>query len=182
MPAVLLLHGAGGRGTDMQSLWKNFAAKRGIVLVSPDLPRDAAFEPIAPRMFVALMDAAAAAAPIDPRRRYVFGYSMGGYLAYDAAMFDSQYFAAVGVFAHFIAPEYEGILNEAKRKTPIAIYIGTADPLIPLRSVRKTRDMLNAGGFPLLYQELPGQDHNYAEAAEQVNASTWQFFEKQRLP
>ena len=44
---------------------------------------------------------------------------VGGYLAFDGAMFESQYFAAVAVHANRIADEYTGILARAQRKTPI---------------------------------------------------------------
>lgn len=42
---------------------------------------------------------------------------MGGYLAFDAAMLESEYFAAVAVHASFISEDYVGL--------PIAIYMAT---------------------------------------------------------
>lgn len=63
-------------------------------------------------------------APIDSARVNVFGYSMGAYLAYDAATFDSEFFAAVVVTSMGIDQDYFGILAEAKRKIPQAIYMG----------------------------------------------------------
>ena len=52
---------------------------------------------------------------------------MGGYLAYDGAMFESKYFAAIAVHAMRIADDYTWILSRAERKTPISIYIGDHD-------------------------------------------------------
>ncbi len=74
---------------------------------------------------------------------------MGGYLAFDGAMFESQYFAAVAVHANRIADEYTGILARAQRKTPIAIYIGDHDQFFTVASVLKTRDLLLKSGFPV---------------------------------
>ena len=178
-PAVLLLHGAGGAGRDMLDLWKPFAREHGIVLIAPDVPRELSFEAIAPAFFRALVDGVSG---LDRKRIYVFGYSMGGYLAYDAAIFDSEYFAAVAVYADFISPEYTSILKEARRKIPIAIYAGVQDELIPVASVRGTRDLLVSRGFPIHYREFPQATHNYGALADEVNQDAWKFFEQSRLP
>jgi dienelactone hydrolase len=128
------------------------------------------------------MDQVGRDSSIDKQRQYVFGYSMGGYLAYDAAMFDSDYFAAVGVYANFISPEYVSILKEAKRMIPIAIYAGVDDEMIPVKSVRGTRDLLKARGFPVHYWEIPRQGHAYGAVADKVNADAWKFLDQTRLP
>jgi predicted esterase len=96
-------------------------------------------------------------------------------------MFDSDLFAAVAVHAMHIAEDYAGIVKRAARKTPIAIYIGDRDPLVPLAGVRRTRALLEREGFPVQYQELKGHDHNYGALAEQINADVWKFFQKYRL-
>jgi predicted esterase len=80
-----------------------------------------------------------------------------------------------------IDPEYAGIVKQAARKTPIKIYIGDQDPLVPLAGVRRTRDLLVHAGFPVEYQELPGHDHNYYALAEQINADAWKFFLHHRM-
>jgi dienelactone hydrolase len=182
LPGVLLLHGAGGSGRDTLDAWKAFAKRRGIVLVAPDLPRELAFESIAPPFFRAVMDEVGRSNALVKQRLYVFGYSMGGCLAHDAAMFDSDYFAAVAVYGNFISPDYVSILKEAKRKMPIAIYAGEEDEMIPVKSVRSTRDLLKSKGFPVNYWELPKQGHNYGSVAAKVNADAWEFFEQARLP
>jgi len=181
LPAILLLHGAGDAPSDFLSAWKSFAKKQKIVLIAPELPRDPRFEDIAPEVFRCVVDDAKKQERIDPDRVYVFGNSMGGYLAYDAAMFDSEYFAAVAVHAMGISPEYFGILEKAQRKTPIAIYIGDQDPLVPLAKVRATRDLLEKDGFPVHYVELKGHDHNFYVMADRVSEDAWKFLSEQRL-
>jgi dipeptidyl aminopeptidase/acylaminoacyl peptidase len=181
LPAILLLHGAGDQASDFLGAWKSFAKKQKIVLIAPELPRDPKFEDMAPEVFRCMVDDAKKRSAIDPDRVYVFGNSMGGYLAYDAAMFDSEYFAAVAVHAMGIADEYAGILKHAKRKTPIAIYIGDQDPLVPVAKVRATRDLLEKAGFPVQYVEVKGHDHNFYALTNQVTEAAWKFLSVQRL-
>jgi dienelactone hydrolase len=182
LPAILLLHGAGDLPDPMIDAWKKLAKKENIVLIAPELPRDLKFEPIAPGVFHCIVEDAKHAASIDPKRLYVFGNSMGGYLTYDAAMLDSQFYAAAAVHAMMISPEYDGIVEKATRKIPIAIFIGTQDQLVPLADVRRTRDLLLKGKFPLHYVELKQHDHNYYAISDQINADAWNFFKAQELP
>lgn len=181
LPAILLLHGAGDSPEPMIRAWQELADKVGVVLVAPELPRKREFEAVAPQVFRCVMEEAKNAAKLDPLRLYVFGNSMGGYLAYDAAMFDSDYFAAVGVHAMGIDPEYDGILSKAKRKTPIAIYMGDRDPLVSLANVRRTRELLERNGFPVRYREIRGHDHNFYVVREEVRGDVWKFFQQHPL-
>lgn len=160
LPAVMLLHGAGDRAGNMVDAWKHLAAKEKIVLLAPELPRDEKYEAAAPEVFRCVVEDAKQLVPIDRERVYLFGNSMGGYLAYDGAMFESQYFAAIAVHAMRIADDYTWIVGRAERKTPIAIYIGDHDQFFPVESVRKTRDLLLKAGFPVHYVEMDHHDHN----------------------
>ena len=127
------------------------------------------------------MEDAAARVSLDRNRIYLFGYSMGGMYAYDAAMLESRYFAAAAVFAMGIAPSYEWIVDSAARRTPIAIYTGDRDQLVPLAEVRRTRDLLRSRGFPVRYLELAGRDHAYFVVADTVNADAWAFLSRYSL-
>ena len=182
LPALLLLHGAGDSPEPMVDAWKAMAKKEGIVLIAPELPRKSEFEKKAPRVFECVLEDAKHAAKINPKRVYVLGNSMGGYLAYDAMAFDSDYFAAVAVHAMGIDPGYDGILAHAKRKMPVAIYMGDEDPLVSLKSVRRTRDLLLGKGFMVHYVELKGHAHNYYSVAEKINPDIWQFLADKALP
>jgi predicted esterase len=181
-PAILLLHGSGDDGSGLFHMWRQFALVNGIVLIAPKVPRALAFETIAPAVFRCVAEDARGVAKIDPKRIYVVGHSMGGYLAYDAAMFQSEYFAAVVVHAAAIGEEYTGILGEARRKIPIAIFIGDRDQLVPIESVRRTRDLLTRAGFPVEYEELKGHDHFYEGLVDQINREAWKFLEAHPLP
>jgi poly(3-hydroxybutyrate) depolymerase len=181
-PAVVLLHGAGDHADTFIETWKQIAREKHIVLIAPELPREPKFEQAAPSVFRCMVEDAKQLAAVDPRRIYVFGHSMGGYLAYDAAMFDSEYFAAVAVHAMRIDDDYTWILGRAKRKTPIAIYIGDSDQFFPVVRVRQTRDLLVKSGFPVHYVELKGHDHNYYDLADSINTDAWKFLSQYQLP
>ena len=182
LPVIVLLHGAGDRAANMVDAWKHLAKKQKIVLLAPELPRDPKFEDAAPGIFRCVVEDARHILAIDPQRVYLFGNSMGGYLAFDGAMFESQYFAAVAVHANRIADESTGILAHAQRKTPIAIYIGDHDQFFTVASVHKTRDLLLKSGFPVHYVELINHDHNYYALADEINADAWKFMMQNRLP
>ena len=182
LPAVVLLHGAGDRAANMVAAWRRLAEKEKIVLLAPELPRDPKFEDAAPRIFRCVVEDARQVLAIDAQRVYLFGNSMGGYLAFDGAMFESQYFAAVAVHASRIADDYTGIVARARRKTPIAIYIGDHDQFFSVASVRQTRDLLLESGFPVHYVELAHHDHNYYARADEINSDAWKFLKANILP
>jgi poly(3-hydroxybutyrate) depolymerase len=181
MPAILLVHGGGGNGPDFLKIWQDFAEKKGIILVAPTLPLGAALEGQVPQLFPALMDLVKTQWKVDSRRIYLFGYSAGGYSTFDAAMLDSTYFAAAGVFAAIITPDYYWIVQQAQRKTPIAIYIGDHDQFFSFAQTRATRDLLLAKGFTVHYVEIPNQDHNYPAIAGWVNQDVWTFLSQYSL-
>lgn len=180
-PAVLLLHGAGDHAASFIDNWTHLAHREHAVLITPEIPREIKFEPVAPAVFRCMVEDAKQQTSIDAARIYLFGHSMGGYLGFDTAMYDSQYFAAAAVHGSYIADDYVSILDKAKRKIPVAIYIGDSDQYNPLAHVRKTRDLLNKHGFPVHYVEIVGHDHNYYEVAEKVNKDAWKFFAAQTL-
>jgi polyhydroxybutyrate depolymerase len=183
LPAVLLIHGSGGNGPGMVGAWQSFAEKNAIVLVAPTLPLGGTFETtVAPKLYPIIMDAVRGEWKVDARRIYLFGVSAGGYTVFDAGMLDSQYFAAGGVFAAVITPDYDWILQQATRKTPFATYIGDHDEFFTVAQAQRTRDVLQANGFPARLLIFPNLDHNYGAVADQVNSDVWSFFSQYPLP
>jgi poly(3-hydroxybutyrate) depolymerase len=181
LPTVMLLHGAGDGPANMMNAWKRFAAQQKIILLAPDLPRVESYEASAPAIFRCVVEDARQFVHIDLQRVYLFGNSMGGYLAYDGAMLESEYFAAVAVHAMCIADDYTWIVDRAQRKTPVAIYIGDRDQFFSVDKVRKTRDLLRKSGFPVHYVEMENHDHNYYARAGEINADAWDFLKGKSL-
>lgn len=183
MPAVMLIHGGGGNGPGLIEVWKAFAENNGIILVAPTLPLGGSFETtVVPQLYPLIMDAARSEWAIDPHRIYVFGISAGGYTVFDACMFDSQYFAAGGVFAAVITPGYDWIVQQAKRKIGISIYLGDHDQFFTVAEADSTRNLLTSDGFPVRLTIFPNLGHNYGAVADAVNADVWNFFSQYSAP
>jgi predicted esterase len=177
LPAILLIHGFGGKGPDLISVWQTFAETNGIILVGPTLPLGENFEiAIAPQLYPIIMDAVRSEWQIDAKRIYLFGFSAGGYTVFDAGMLDSQYFAAGGVFAAVITPDFDWIVQRATRKIPMAIYIGDKDEFFTVAQAQRTRALLASHGFPVRLTVFPNLDHNYGVVADIVNPDVWNFF------
>lgn len=182
LPVLMLLHGAGDEAENFIGAWKSFAQKEQIVLIAPQLPRDRTLEDHIPKVLPCLVEDARKQANLDSHRIYLFGYSMGGYLAYDGALLDSDYFAAAAVHAMGIDDDCTSIVQRATRKIPISISIGDRDQMVSLAQVRKTRDLLKKSGFPIEYKEIFDHSHNYYEISETINDDVWRFLKKYRLP
>lgn len=182
LPALLLVHGAGGNGPAFLENWRAFAETNGIILVAPTLDLSAQAETKVPMVFPRIMDTVQKEWNVDPSRRYLFGYSGGGYFVYDAALLNSDYFAGAGIFAAVIQPEYDGIARQAPRKTGIAIYLCDHDQYFSMKDGRRTRDLLIANGMDVHYTELANCDHNYSAVANIVNEDAWKFLASRSLP
>ena len=181
LPAVVVLHGAGDSPDPMVAAWMPLAKAQGVVLIAPELPRVASFEALAPAVFVCMVEASKRVVRLDAARVYLFGNSMGGYLAYDAGLLRPDYFAAMAVHAMVIDPEYEGLVKQVVRKIPVAMYCGVDDALVPVARARATRKLLQAHGFSVHYVEIEGHDHNYYALSEDVNRDAWAFMKEKRL-
>jgi poly(3-hydroxybutyrate) depolymerase len=163
-PLIVLLHGSGRNGLTLAEKWKDLASKEGIILVGPDSldPRVWNSPVDGPDFLHDLVEDLKAKFTINPRRVYLFGHSGGAVFALYMSLLESQYFAA-------------------KRKSPIALFVGTRDPFFPLSDVRDTRDQLNNQGFAAELTEMPGHDHNYYDVASKINQSAWEFLKKHQL-
>ena len=180
-PAMLLVHGAGGNGREFIDHWSALAESQGLLLVAPTLDLSAEAETKVPQVFPGIMAAVSAEWNVDASRRYVFGYSAGGYFAYDAALLSSDYFAGCAVFASVIQPDYDDIVQRSPRKTSIAIYLGTHDQYFSLEQGRRTRDLLLSAGMDVHYVELPGHDHDYSAVQSTVNDDAWAWLSTRHL-
>ncbi len=118
---------------------------------------------------------------IDARRVYLFGHSGGAIFALLTALLESEYFAAAAVHAGALRTEDATFFDDAKRKIPVALFVGDRDPLFPLAVVRSTRDMFTARGFPLKMVEIPNHNHWYYDAGPRINRDVWSFLRDHSL-
>jgi poly(3-hydroxybutyrate) depolymerase len=188
-PLVLTLHGSGRDGKILVEHWQEFADKEGIILAGPDsmavtgstqkgtwnIPLDG------PDFLRDVVEDVKSKHSVNARRVYLFGHSAGGVFAIYMAGIQSEYYAAA--FAHAGATRDSDlqIFDEAARKIPIALAVGTQDPLFPLSAVRATRDALNKRGFDVPLTEIPRHDHNYYGRSKEINKAAWEFLKDKTL-
>jgi predicted esterase len=87
---------------------------------------------------------------------------------------EAQYFAATAVHAGAFKEAWQmSVAQGAKRKIPIAMFSGTADPFFPIKDVRATRDAFQAAGIPVLLTEMKGHDHSSATRNCRRIRATW---------
>jgi poly(3-hydroxybutyrate) depolymerase len=183
-PLLVLLHGSYGNGSAMVSWWMSTAEQEGIVLVGPEAREREAWQLRAdsPQFIRALIDTVAAQHPIDRTRIYLFGSSGGAVYALTLSMLESQLFAATAIHAGaWRTPNEFRAVPYAKRKIPIAMFIGDKDEYFPLFSVRKTQSALEQAGHPVSVTVIPGHNHPYADVAVEVNRRAWEFMKANRL-
>ena len=182
-PLIVLLHGSGRNGLSLVEKWKDLAKKEGFIVVGPDssdsaqwrIPQDG------PDFLHELVEMLKSKHPVNPRRVYLFGHSAGAGQALYMSLLESEYFAATAVHAGAIGDEAYPLMEQAKRKTPIAIFVGTNDHFFPLSVVRATRDALNSRGFSSELTEIKGHTHWYYDRAPEINRDAWNFLKKHQL-
>jgi len=183
-PMLLLLHGSGRDGKSQMDQWVNLAKTEGIVLVAPDASDSRAWRvpQEGPDFFHDLVELVRISNDVvDERRIYVFGHSAGAIHALDLGLLESQYFAAIAAHAGIVSPEVAPFMDRAPRKIPMAIWVGTADPLFPVMTVRRTQAALNAAGFDAQLTEIKGHTHDYYSRAGDINKQVWAFLKDKKL-
>ena len=184
VPLIVLLHGSGRTGISLVEKWKDLAKKEGIIIVGPDsldtkgwrIPGDG------PDFIHELVDSLKAKYPINMRRLYLFGHSAGAGQALYLSLLESEYFAATAIHAGALAgKDDDAFIEQAKRKIPIWIFVGTNDQFFPLSVVRATRDALIAGGFKCELTELKNHTHWYYDKASEINRGAWDFLKGYEL-
>jgi len=183
-PLVLLLHGSGHDGRSLIDPWLGLAKSEGIILVAPSAsdPQAWRIPQEGPQYFNDLLETVRAAhKEIDERRMYVFGHSAGAIHGLGLGLLESEYFAAVAVHAGAVEPEMAPIIQQAPRKIPIAIWVGTSDAFFPVKVVRSTRDALNAAGFDVKLTEIPNHTHDYYGSSGSINKEVWRYLQQFKL-
>jgi len=180
-PLVLWLHNAAGRGDDNVAqisgtntlgthIWTTpeNQVKYSAFVIAPQVSETKAWArphaqapPISIRLALGILDTVEKEFSIDPARIYVVGQSMGGEGVWAALA------AAPGRFAAAIALCGYGFDEMIPRvaKTPVWIFQGDADEIVPVERARQWVDALRKAGGSPKYTEIGGWGHNVWEKA-----------------
>ena len=182
-PLIVLLHGSGRNGLSLVEKWKDLAKKEKIILAGPDAVDSNVWRMSVdgPNFIHQLIEELKAKYAVNPRRVYLFGHSAGAGQSLHLSLMESEYFAAAAVHAGALREDSFSLIDEAKRKIPIAMFVGTNDQLVPVSVVRATRDALKERGFTADLTEIKGHTHWYYDRASEINRSAWDFLKKYEL-
>jgi poly(3-hydroxybutyrate) depolymerase len=108
----------------------------------------------------ALRDKIVATGQVDPNHVFVFGYSQGGYLAFEYGMVTSTALSCSAVLAAsspFGGAPGDPLIAGAMRKIPIVLQVGTADGAYA--AAQQTESTLMSDGFPTELNAIAGAGH-----------------------
>jgi predicted peptidase len=111
----------------------------------------------------------------DDDRYYITGLSMGGFGTWDMIMRYPDVFAAAVPICGGADPSYAAEICDM----PIYTVHGSADPTVPVAGTRAMVEALKALGCPIIYQELEGEGHGVWNWAAQ-NADVWEWLFSQK--
>jgi predicted peptidase len=198
-PLVLFLHGSGSRGTDNKGQLRNGVSEildtaeqlgEPVYLIAPQCPpgrrwseptddwiglKDAGGKNPLLDAIVALMADTADKHPIDRKRIYITGLSMGGFGTWDMLVRSPQTWAAAipicGGGDPITAPRFKHV--------PIMIFHGTADEVVPPKSSEQMSDaLIEANGKVelCLYHEV-GHD-SWTQTYKDPEVIKWLFAQR----
>ena len=183
-PLIVTLHGSGRDGLSLVEKWKDIADQEGFILAGPNAMNSEKWSATddSADFLHEIVEQLKGRYSIDPKRVFLFGHSAGAVYALNLSMSESEYFAATAVHAgSWRSNEELNYVQLAKRKTPIAIFIGDVDQYFPIDSVRKTEELLKSNQFPVQVTVMKGHDHWYYDLAPDINHNAWAFLKQHSL-
>ena len=179
VPLIIYLHGAGGRGDDIERI-KNSVIPllRGLekfvdekcIVVAPQCLREARGGGRGSWKFEELnewLEQMKKTLPIDDKRVYLMGNSMGGYGSWMWGGNSPEHFAAIVPIVGGIGPNGpKDVTSELEEwaknlaKIPVYAYAGAKDRVVPAeRSERMIAEIRKAGGQLSNIQVYPNEGH-----------------------
>ena len=184
-PVILFLHGSGERGADglvQTQVGLGAAIRRGVerwpaIVVMPQARPEQSWTREMERVALAALARTERELRTDPARIYLTGLSMGGYGTWSIAARHPGRFAALLVVCGGIhpparvpfprdetgfweLPDPYAAYARALGRTPVWIFHGDTDPVVPVDESRRMHAALQAAGADVRYTELPGLGHN----------------------
>jgi predicted peptidase len=198
-PLVIFLHGAGERGSDNKKQlvhgMNDFAsdeimAKYPAFVIAPQCPEEKRWvevdwkldshqmpaQPSEPLAGVFdLIDSFVKSKPVDPKRIYITGLSMGGFGVWDAIQRRPELFAA----AVPICGGGDPILAKQIQVVPIWAFHGDKDQTVKVERSRQMIEALKGVGAEPEYTEYKGVEHDsWTQTYKDAAVYEWMFAQR----
>jgi len=179
-PIILFLHGRGERGSE--GMWqtqvglpeevRDHPDRWPFIIVMPQCPIPAHWtDPAMMTMAVAALDQETVELHGDPDRTYLTGLSLGGYGAWELVRLYPHRWAAVAIAAGGIfwsyapgrwdnAPALAEEYAQAAGRTPIWLFHGADDNVVPVRESEIMFNAVKAAGGHIRLWEFQGLGHD----------------------
>ena len=185
-PVILFLHGAGERADDgliqtevgIGTAIRRHRDRFPAVVVMPQCRKDMWWADSMADVAMATLAAAQKEFHGDPARTYLTGLSMGGYGTwYLAGKYPGKFAAIVPICGGMLMPDkaraqspddsapYTEAAKKIGNRTPVWIFHGGDDPVVPVTESRRMNEAMKALGGEVHYTEYPGVGHNSWEKA-----------------
>jgi len=184
LPLVIFLHGAGGVGDDIKQgrvinkpteIWQGIQKfnKGSAIVAAPQClqqGRKGERGIWTPEDLNLFLEHLKATMPVDERRVYLTGISMGGYGTWAWAAHDPQHFAAIAPIvggigregAKAVTPDFDQWARSLA-KLPVYAFVGALDKTVPPeRSERMIAAIQKAGGREAKLKVYPEEGHGAA--------------------
>jgi poly(3-hydroxybutyrate) depolymerase len=112
---------------------------------------------------------------LDPRRIYLTGMSNGGYFANVIASRRGRFVAGLGVHSGSAGVLALGRIN-SPRRFPVYISHGDADGILTVQNGRDQAALYRREDHPVLYEEVAGMGHVWANDVRAANERMWRFW------
>jgi dienelactone hydrolase len=160
-PLVVFLHGNPQSETDLLAppFIGQLAERTGTIIIAPYARGRANFRQSPSDVYDAL-DAATGAFTIDTRKRFLVGYSMGGFAAYEIGPMHSRDWTAVMSIAGGLLDRDTHLVIATMNQTPFYVLAGSADGTVPNQYSISTAEFLQASSVPISYYFQAGGTHS----------------------
>ena len=163
-PLIIFLHGAGDRGDNVFLLAKAspfmMIREKGplpFIIVAPLLSASKYYASFPDSYLNGMLEEILATYPVDQKRIYVTGLSIGGEATYRFALRQPDRFAAIVPLSAFL---YSPMDMESIKDLPVWAIHGADDPVVPLTLAQKPVEALREVGNDVQFTILENHDHD----------------------